>query len=55
MVRGFKKLILLLQSGCVDEPYIIVIPQKTEFDSNGGDTIITITIKSDIEWNITID
>lgn len=55
MVRGFKKLILLLQSGYIDEPYIIVTPQKTEFDSNGGNTIITITTKSDIEWNITIN
>lgn len=55
MVRGFKKLILMLLSGCIDEPYIIVTSQKTEFDSNGGNTTITITTNSDIEWNITIN
>lgn len=55
MVRGFKKLILMLQSGRIDEPYIIVTPQILEFDSNGGSATITITTKSDIEWNITIN
>lgn len=50
MGRGFKKLILLLQS---IKPYIIITPQMTEFDNNGGNT--TITIKSNAEWNITIN
>lgn len=53
MVRGFKKLILLSQSSGIHAPYIIVTPQMTEFDSNGGTT--TITIESNIEWNITIN
>lgn len=49
MVKGFKKLILLLRS---IKPYIIITPQMTEFDSNGGTT--TITIKSNAKWKITI-
>lgn len=53
MFRGFKKLILLLRSSCMQEPYIIVTPQMTEFDSKGGNTMITI--KSNTEWNITIN
>lgn len=54
MFRGFKKLILLLQSGGLYEPDIIVVkPLMTKFDSNGGTT--TMEIKTDVEWKITIN
>lgn len=53
MGRGFKKLILLSQSGGIHAPYIIITPQLTEFDSNGGTK--TITIQSNVEWKITIN
>ena len=53
MGRGFKKLILLSRSGSIHAPYIIITPQVTEFGSNGGTT--TITLKSNTEWNITIN
>lgn len=53
MVRGFRKLILLSKVNANQNPYLIVTPSELNFGSNGETK--TMTIQSNVEWNITIE
>lgn len=51
MVRGFKKLILMLRNcTIVDEPYLYISATQSSIDSTGG--TISVTVRSNIEWEI---
>lgn len=50
MVRGFKKLILMLRNCTSDKPYLYISATQSSIDSAGG--TISVTVRSNIEWEI---